>query len=148
MGKKESIENYHQSLITLTELAIDIFRSHDTNKNRGLIDGYELLKEHLINLDSKFMNRKGLSDIEDSILTFFNESSGELVSSFWDRITELDLPYRKKDKLTQILKRGRLINRNEFDFVTDTLVAMRQENKISFKEFELLSKMLEDYQNR
>lgn len=95
-----------------------------------------------------FANLKSLAFLEDAFFTFWNESTGAHVRRFWHSIAERGLPFERKDIVGDVLLRGRIRTRIEYDHVTDGLVVLRQEGKISATEQRRLSAMLDEYEAR
>ena len=80
--------------------------------------------------------------------TVFQEGTGEAVELFWRQVAEEELEYVREDKLRKVIDRGRIKGRLEFDYVTDTFIAARQEGRITEAEADQLSGMLGDFENR
>lgn len=84
-------------------------------------------------------------NINDALI-FFNESSNTAVEKFWAKIKEENLPFKRENKLKKILKRKKITNDIEFDFVTDVLVPYIQESLITQEEELLLKQYLGDFE--
>ncbi len=103
-------------------------------------------KEMLSNRQAPFNTLASLKYDYEAIFTFFQESSGLIVEEFWNRIKKENLPYKRENKLKKILKRKRIANDIEFDFVTDVLVPYIQEGLITQEEELLLKQYLGDFE--
>ncbi len=82
------------------------------------------------------------------VFTFFDESSGETVNFFWKRIRESGLGFQRKDKLQKIFKQGKIRDDIEFDYVTDIMVAAKQDGTITREQAALLGEMLGAYEGQ
>lgn len=105
-------------------------------------------KEMALNPEPKFRNLKSLKYDIEAVFTYFQEASGECVEQFWKEIKAQNLPYKRENKLAKILKRKKINNIYEFDFVTDVIVPYQQEGLINEEEVVLLNKWLGDFENR
>ena len=99
-------------------------------------------KNNAINPDQKYKNLTSLKYIIEDVFTIFQEGSGEFVEYFWKEIEDQKLAYIREDKLWKILKRGKIKNRVEFEYVKDIIVAAMQENRITIDESKILNEML------
>lgn len=104
-------------------------------------------KKMALHPDPKFRKMQSLRHIENDILTYFQEGSGEAVEYFWKQINLQKLGFKRKNMMSKILKRGKLKNRMEFDFVTDVIVPYQQEGLITEMEVHALNKMLSNFEN-
>jgi hypothetical protein len=95
-----------------------------------------------------FANLRSLSYTENDIFTHWNESGGPDVERFWQLIKERGLPFERRDKIREILNRGRIRNDIEYDVVTDSIVILQQIGKISGEEAKKLSDMLGAFEKR
>ena len=66
----------------------------------------------------------------------------------WKEIKAQNLPYKRENKLAKILKRKKINNIHEYDFVIDVIVPYQQEGLINEEEVVLLNKWLGDFENR
>jgi hypothetical protein len=102
----------------------------------------------IINPKPIYRNLRSLKYLEEDIFTWFQEGSGKDVEEFWRRIKEEGLPYKRKDKMQKILKRKKIINDIEYDFVTDVIVPYQQEGMITEEEVILLNTYLGDFEKK
>ena len=80
--------------------------------------------------------------------TYFLEATGPTVDYFWQQVQQQGLPYQRVNRLANILKRGRLKSRIEYDLVVDVLVPYQQEGLLTTDEVAALSRMIGEYENR
>lgn len=100
------------------------------------------------NPEPKYRNLRSLKYLEEEVFTRFQECSGENVQEFWRRIKEENLPFKRENKIAKILKRKKINNDIEYDFVTDVIVPYQQEGMISEEEVILLNIYLGNFENR
>ncbi len=67
------------------------------------------------------------------VFTYFQEANGDTVEYFWRRLKEENLDSKRVTKLELILKRARIKNQEEYDFVTDTIVPFEQDVQSIFE---------------
>ncbi len=83
-----------------------------------------------------------LRQLQSDYLTYWNEASGAHVAAFWNAVEKTDLDLQRKDLLADILKRGTINNREEYDAAVDSLVGAAQEGRISAAQAKDLSAMI------
>ncbi|WP_306354219.1 hypothetical protein [Flavobacterium sp. '19STA2R22 D10 B1'] len=141
------------NLAKAIDVAIDVFKKYQikdmSQKDINIIiDVYSEYKEYTLNPLPKFSNLKSLSYNIEGVFTFFQEGSGETVDKFWEKIKELGLPYKRENKLAKILKRKKIKNDIEYDFVIDVLVPYQQEKMITEEEVILLNELIGAFENK
>lgn len=154
MAKSEKYIKLANDLCKVTEIAIySIQKYPDKNwrdeytKFKG-IEFYSKCKELIENAGSKFQNISSLKYDQDAIFTFFQESSGDDVEEFWKQIREQNLPFKRENKMLKILKRKKINNDVEYNFVIDVMVAYLQEGLITNEEVILLNNYIENFENK
>ena len=103
-------------------------------------------KDNLFNTEPQFLNVTSLAYVEADVFTYFQEATGNTVNLFWEKIKAAHLPYKRVDKLAKILKRGRIKDDIEYQFITDVLVAYKQEGRLTEEEATLLSNMIGEFE--
>jgi len=78
----------------------------------------------------------------------FQEGSGNHVEAFWKEIKNAGLPFKRENKLVKILKRGKIKNALEYDFIIDVLVPYQQEGLLTQEEVVLLNQMIGEFENK
>jgi hypothetical protein len=149
-----------ENLAKASDIAIAVFQEfppkgweeHYVTENKNqinhFIDVYKELKENALNPKPQYCNMQSLKYDIEAVFTLFQEGSGVFVEEFWKEIKAQNLPYKRENKLTKILKRKKINNIHEFDFVTDVIVPYQQEGLINDEEIVLLNKWLGDFENR
>jgi len=151
MKTKRLYENELTAFVKLVQLAIESYTQYPPYAQEHVdstVRHLEHERSEAINGPGKYRNLRSLDQRVDDILIYFNEGAGTTVDYFWKRIKEEGLPYERKDVLKIVLERGKIRGRQEYDVVTDTFVPAQQEGRISAEEFERLSNMLGEYENR
>jgi hypothetical protein len=107
-----------------------------------------LTKQQLLDPESRFRTASSLRQSEADFFIYWNEASGPDVEQFWIQLMAIGLPFKRKDVLGMILKRGRIRGRTEYDIVIDTIVPAEQTGRISSLDAALLAKYLAEYEAR
>lgn len=142
-----------KNLVIATGIAIDALKKyppvtwHD-NTVKDVLNTYLEFKSNIENAKAEYRNLKSLKYKIDDVFTYFQEASGECVEQFWKEIKAQNLPYKRENKLAKILKRKKINNIHEFDFVIDVIVPYQQEGLINNEEVVLLNKWLGDFETR
>ena len=109
---------------------------------------YNDRKERLLNAEKKFQTLQSLKYSIEDFFIYFQEAAGPDVDEFWRRIKEANLPYERENKLEKIMKRGRIRNDIEYDYVIDTIVPFQQEGILSEENVKKLNEMIEKFENK
>lgn len=152
MPSKKYIEQ-SKNLIKAIDIAIEVIKSHPPKGFNEyhiqlFLDGYNRFKKQIIEAEPKFQTLASLKYDIDSVFTYFNEGAGETVNEFWRRIKESNLPYERDNKLEKILSKRKIKNRQEYDYVIDTMVPFKQEGIINDSDFELLNQFIGEFERR
>jgi hypothetical protein len=115
---------------------------------KHIIDTYLEFRNNAKNPAPQYRNLKSLSYDIENVFIYFQEGSGKAVNVFWDKIKELNLPYKRENKLAKILKRKKIKNDIEYDFIIDVLVPYQQEKLIDENDVILLNQLIEEFENR
>ena len=89
-----------------------------------------------------------ISDIKSDVLIYFQEGTGDAVEYFWRRVTDENLGIKRENKLAKILKRGKIKNDIEYDFVIDVMVPYRQQGVISEGDVVKLNQLILAYERK
>ncbi|PSR55557.1 hypothetical protein AHMF7605_19625 [Adhaeribacter arboris] len=107
---------------------------------------YLYFKELCLHSEPEFKNLQSLKSLENDVFIYFQEGKDETVELFWKRLKEEGLGFKRKNPLTAILKRRKIKNKYEYDYVTDTIVALQQEGTITESQANELKNMLGNYE--
>lgn len=148
------------NLAKAADIAITVFREfppkgwneHHLSKDKNQIDHfielYSEFKENALNPGPKFANMQSLKYKIEEVFTYFQEGHGQCVEEFWREIKAQNLPYKRENKMMKILKRKKINNIQEFDFVIDVIVPYEQEGLINKDEVILLNNLLAEFETR
>lgn len=142
-----------QNLSKAAEIAIESIKKYppkywDDGELNHVVNCYNERLLFINNPEPKFQNMRSLKYLEEAVFTRFQECSGENVEEFWRRIKEENLPFKRENKMAKILKRKKINNDIEYDFVTDVIVPYQQEGMITEEEVILLNAYLGKFENR
>ena len=112
------------------------------------VDFYKGLKNKISGHEIKYQNMTSHKYNIETVFTYFQECSGPDVEEFWKQIKEANLPYKRENKLAKILKRSKINNDLEYDFVTDVIVPYQQEGLITEEQAFLLSNYLGNFEKK
>ena len=148
---KDKYTESSNNLVKAIDIAIDAFKKYppkiwDTKTLDQVINTYSEFKNNAENPEPQFHNLKSLSYKINDVFIYFQEGSGDAVDKFWDKIKEVNLPYKRENKLGKILKRKKINNKIEYDFVIDVLVPYQQENLINKDDVILLNKLIGEFE--
>lgn len=87
-----------------------------------------------------------LKCLEAEYFWYWNEHNGRHINEFWRQVKEAGFDYERKDLFKKILKRGRISNMQEYDYVIDGILVAEQTGRISLEEVERLNKYLYNYE--
>jgi len=148
--------NYDQQANQLgkaIDIAVDAFKKfpppgfNETNLD-NFIKTYLSWKDRLSSPEPQYKNLKSLQYEIQNVLTYFQESSGATVEYFWQQIEHFKLGYKRENKIEKILKRKKIKNDIEYNFVVDVLVPYQQENIITSDDVVLINNLLSDYERK
>jgi hypothetical protein len=152
MASKKFIEAA-QNLSKAAIIAIESLKKYppkywEIGELNHVVNCYDERLFFINNPEPKFQNMRSLKYLEEDVFTRFQECSGENVEEFWRRIKESNLPFKRENKMAKILKRKKINNNIEYDFVTDVIVSYQQEGMITEDEVLLLNTYLGNFENR
>jgi len=96
----------------------------------------------------KYKNMSSLKELIHMALTRFQEGGGADVEYFWSKIKEQNLPFNRENKMEKILKRKKINNIGEYDFVIDTMIPYKQEGFIDENDIVLLNMMIAKFEQK
>jgi hypothetical protein len=148
--------NYDEEAKLLSQainLAIEAFRRHipsgwPPEQVEHFVTVYTDFDTDLLTPQPKYHNLQSLKYIEDAAFTYFQEGSGIAVNYFWQQIKAHALPYKRQNRMAKILKKQKIRNQMEYDFVTDTMVAYLQDDMITQAEASQLESYLHAYDDK
>lgn len=147
MKQKVNYEIEALKLSKAAEIAIEafkIFPPKDWNEETLLHvqNCYNEWRDGALNPKPQFKNLASLKYKIKEIFTIFQEGSGDFVEYFWKEIKNQNLDYVREDKLLKILKRGKINNKIDYEYIVDIIIPAEQENRITNEEAKLLTEMI------
>ncbi len=151
MASKKYIEA-RNSLVKAIELANEVLLEYPHGRTKEDVDGsveFNNYRKNLaLNAAKEFQTMQSLNYLIEDFFIYFQEGAGRPdVEEFWRRVKEANLPYERENKLEKILKRGRIRNDIEYDYVVDTIVPFQQEGILSDEDVKRLNEMIEKFEN-
>ena len=126
--------------------ALDIARTLVTAMPRADRKGYathlELVERMALDPAPAFAKLASLAYLETDFFTYWNEAAGKHVERFWREVAKRKLPFERHDVIGDILARGRISSRIEYELAVDAVgvLAAAKQRK--------LSKLIGDYEKR
>lgn len=135
------------------DIAIESFEQYppdewESSHIRHIVKVYSEWKYSALNPTPEYKKITSLNYMVQDALTFFQEGTGKAVDYFWKRVAEEELGYERVDRLRKVLDRGRIRGRLEYDQVTDTFIAAKQEGRITEGEASRLGEMIGEFEKR
>lgn len=151
--KEDKYAQASHNLAKAADIAIDSFKKYppkiwDEETLNHVLSCYSEWKDNSLNPEPKFRNLKSLKYKIEAVFTCFQEGNGDYVEEFWKEIKVQNLPFKRENKLAKILKRKKINNIHELDFVIDVIVPYQQEGLINAEEVILLNKWIGEFENR
>ncbi|MCD9014603.1 hypothetical protein [Parachryseolinea silvisoli] len=142
-----------QALIRMAEIAIDAFKKfpHKDWPDKDVkqfIHVYTEEREGLLNRPLQYRNLKSLCYTRQDMLIYFQEGAGEAVNYFWEQVKLENLGIKRENKMAKILKRGRIKDQIEYDFVIDVLVPYQQEGLITESGVVKINEMIAAFEKK
>lgn len=103
-------------------------------------------KQHALNPLPIYKQIGSLKCIEAEHFWYWNEHNGSHIDKFWGKVKEEGLDYERKDLFQRILKRGKISNLQEYDYVIDEILVAEQIGRISIDEVRRLNNYLSNYE--
>ena len=133
----------------IIDIAIRAFKDHPSDgfsesDINHFVNTYSELKDNAINPEPKFANLKSLKQVKSDALIFFQEGSGKSVDCFWKTISEQKIPLKREtNKLDKILKKGKIKDEMEYDWLIDTYTSF----SLTDHEIDKINGMIEKFEN-
>ncbi len=149
--KKSKYEKRAMALGQAIDIAISSIKKFppedfDEEDIQQFIDVYLETKELALNPEKRYANLESLSYEENGILIYFREGSGKAVEFFWKKIKEEKLPYKRTNLIKKILKRKKIKNMMEYEYIMDVFLPYQEEGIITKKQVDLLNKLIVDFE--
>ncbi|WP_437920030.1 hypothetical protein [Sphingobacterium sp. LRF_L2] len=90
-----------------------------------------------------YRTKASLRYVKNDVLIFFQEGEGPTVEYFWAKIKEARIPLiRESRNIEKIMKRGKIKNEFEYDFVIDGYTSFLEMDSISEQDIDKLNEMI------
>ena len=152
MASKKYLEA-RDNLVKAIDLANEVLLEFPHGRTQEDVDGSvefnNYRKDLALNAAKEFQTMQSLNYLIEDFFIYFQEGvAGPDVDEFWRRIKEANLPYERENKLEKIMKRGRIRNDIEYDYVIDAIVPFQQEGILSEEDVKKLNEMIEKFENK
>lgn len=147
---KKNYEEEVKNLLQAINIAIDVTREYEASDQISIpLNNYNYhLIEQIINAAPQYRNLKSLSYDIDDFFTLYQEGSGIAVDKFWEKIKESNLPYKRVNRIAKTLKRGKIKNDIEYQFIIDVMQPYLTEGVITEEEYGQINDMIAAFENR
>lgn len=150
------MDKYNEQAKTLAiaiDIAIKAFQTYPpygSNQSQvdHMVNTYLQFKNEALNPKPQYKNLGSLKYSIEAVFTFFQECAGKAVDYFWEEIKKNNLPYKRENKLVKILKRGKIKDSIEYDFIIDVIVPYQQEGLLTADERNNLNQMISVFENK
>lgn len=148
-SKVSKYEEQADKLAKAVDIAEQVIKeSADFNADlaKPMLDFGTQIKHMALNPEPQFKKLVSLKYLESDFFTFWNESKGTDVDKFWDRVFQSKLGYVRKDAIQDVLKRKKIKNIHEFDFIIDNIVVYEQTGRLNHEQVIELNKYIGDFE--
>jgi hypothetical protein len=90
-----------------------------------------------------FESMSSLASLETAFFTYWYEGAGDDVDAFWREVERQGLPFRRRDVVAEVLARGKITSRGDYETVTDLI----SDERFSPAEKAKLGALLEAYES-
>jgi hypothetical protein len=101
LNKKRNYKDESERLAKAIDIAIESFQKYtpkgfDNGHVEHFVNQYKATKSSCLNPESQYANLKSLKYSQQDVFTYFQESSGDTVEYFWEKVKEAMLLPRQK----------------------------------------------------
>lgn len=144
---KERKEMFIEAL-SIGDVIISATNETEENVKTAFLKFSDNVRSALSDPDPKFQNLKSLAYVENDYFAYWNEATGEHVEKFWKEMSTRSFPFGRKDILQAVLKRKKIKDEHEYHYLVDSIVVLQQEGRITHDEAALLSRYMDDFENK
>jgi hypothetical protein len=134
--------------VDIAEQVIKESADFNADLAKSMLDFGTQVKHMALNPEPQFRRLVSLKYLESDFFIFWNESIGRDVDKFWNRVFENKLGYVRKDAIQDVLKRKKIKNIHEFDFIVDNIVVYEQTGRLSEQQVIELNKYIAGFEKR
>ena len=153
MAKKRTYQDEVEKLLKAIDISIDSYKTYPPKDwtleiIKMVSSNLEKDKTRILEAEPKFRTLASLKYDIEAIFTYFQEGTGQTVEYFWRKLKESKLDYIRENKLEQILNRGKIRGRIEYEYVTDMIVVAEQVGLTNKTDSKKLSEMIGEYESK
>ncbi|RYJ42440.1 hypothetical protein [Flavobacterium beibuense] len=150
---KKTYDEEAKKLANAIDIALDAFEQYPVkgltpDQRNMMINSYLEFRHSALNPLPQYKKLASLKYLITDVFIYFNEATGDTVEYFWKQIHLNNLDYQRENKLLKILKRQKIKDRIEYEYVTDIMVHYHQQGLISDEELLQIQKMIEAFENK
>ncbi|MBS2213783.1 hypothetical protein KEM09_20410 [Carboxylicivirga mesophila] len=146
---RETYEERAQKLALVVDIAQEIINTSsklpDFDKKEYLKLG-QLVKEYALNPRKGFKRMDSLKYLESDYFAHWNEIENPEGQRFWTELYKKGLYRERRNIIEKVLKRNKIKNIAEFEFINDTIVVAEQTGHINETQSEQLNKLMGDFE--
>jgi len=146
---KETYDERALRFASVVDIAEEIIKNSakltDYDKNQYLKFG-QLAKGLALNPKKGFKRIASLKYLENDFFIHWNEIENPEGHTFWTQLYKKELYRERRDIIEKVLKRNKIINIAEFDFINDTIVVAEQTGHVTSSQSEQLNRLLGDFE--
>ncbi len=101
-----------------------------------------------LNPEPQFRKVASLKYLEHDFLIYWNETAGPDSDKFWQLIASAGLQFKKKDAIQDALRRNKIKNIHEYDYVIDNIVVAQQTGSINTEQVIQLNTLIAEFEAR
>jgi hypothetical protein len=101
-----------------------------------------------LNPEPQFKRVASLKYLENDFLIYWNETAGVDSDKFWQLISGGGLEYKNKNTMQDILRRNKIKNVQEYDYIIDNIVVAEQTGSITNNQVIQLNNLLAEFESR
>jgi hypothetical protein len=150
-SKLSKYEERAHKLAKAVDIAEQVIRESEAfhaGLAKPMLDFGAKVKHMALNPEPQFKKLVSLKYLENDFFIFWNESTGPEVDKFWDRVYESKIGYVRKDAIQDVLKRKKIKNIREFDFITDNIVVYEQTGRLNHEQVIELNDYIGEFEKR
>jgi hypothetical protein len=107
-------------------------------------EAFDISAKHMaLHPEIGFESLESLAFLETAFFTYWNEGTEPHVDEFWKLVAQHGLPFRRRDPVRDIIRRGRILSDVEYEVASDGI----DDERLSDSEKEQLGAILEAYEN-
>lgn len=150
-SKRQSYQERAEMLAKAVDIAESVIKESSTlseDVKSHMLQWEQQVKQMALNPKKQFKRVASIKYLENDFLTYWNEATGPDVEEFWSMVARSGIVYKRKDVLGAILKRGKIKDIHEYEYLTDSLVVEQQTGRINRDQANELSRFLEEFERR